>query len=71
MWSTAPLQRSIADALDKGQPTKELTQKGHVCGVVVVQDFDGVAVEDGDEGAGEVSARVKSNGEKKEDETCE
>jgi hypothetical protein len=25
--------------------------------VVVVQDFDGVAVEDGDDGAGEVSAR--------------
>jgi hypothetical protein len=57
MSSTAPLERSIADALDKGQPTKEVTQKGHACGVVVVQDFDGVAVEDGDDGAGEVSAR--------------
>ncbi len=63
MWSTAPLERSIADALDKGQPTKELTQKGHACGVVVVQDFDGVAVADGDEGAGEVSARVNGGKE--------
>jgi hypothetical protein len=40
--STAPLERSIEDALDEGQPTKEVTQKGDTCGVVVVQDFEGV-----------------------------
>jgi hypothetical protein len=34
--------------------------------VLVVRDFDGVAVEDGDDGAGEVGER--GIGEKKEDE---
>jgi len=36
---------------------------------VVVQDFEGVAVEDGDDGARKVSER--RIGEKKEDETCQ
>jgi hypothetical protein len=35
----------------------------------VVQNFDGVAVEDGDDEAGEVGER--GIGEKKEDETCQ
>jgi sulfur carrier protein ThiS len=39
MWSTT-LETSIADALDKEQPTKEVTQKGDACGAVVVQDFE-------------------------------
>jgi hypothetical protein len=42
-WSTAPLEKSIEDTLDEGQPTKEVTQKGDACGVFVVQDFEGVA----------------------------
>jgi hypothetical protein len=54
VWSTAPVGRSIEDAVDKGQPTKEVTLKGDACGVVVVQHFDGVAVKDADDGAGEV-----------------
>jgi hypothetical protein len=37
--------------------------------VVVVQHFDGVAVEDGDDGAGEVGER--GIGINKEDETCQ
>jgi hypothetical protein len=35
----------------------------------VVQDFEGVAVEDGDDEAGKFSER--GIGEKKEDETCQ
>jgi len=38
-------------------------------GVVVVQNFEGVAVEDGDDGTGEVGER--GIGKKKEDETCQ
>jgi len=47
----APLERSIADALDKRQPAEEVTQKGDACGVVAVRDFDRVTVEGGDDGA--------------------
>jgi hypothetical protein len=37
--------------------------------VSVVEDFEGIAVEDGDDGVGEFSERIL--GEKKEDETCQ
>jgi hypothetical protein len=38
-------------------------------GVLVVQNFEGIAVEDGDDGAGEVGKR--GIGTNKEDETCQ
>jgi len=43
--------------------------KTNTFSMLVVRDFDGVAVEDGDDGAGEVSEG--GVGGKKDDETCQ